>query len=939
MLRFLFGDDIFISYSRKDGTNYAAALANELSKPERGLSCFLDQWGASAGEELSRPVNNALRRCSVLVLAATPGIAGSAAVKQEVEEFSRRTWLRGHRPILLIGFGDTLKELDWKTLTGLARTSESEEARAGGVPSEAVVRLIANSHTYTRRNQRVRWLSIGALMLLAASVAGGLTAWRQSDLAAKNQAKAENAAIGAHRTERKARQNASDARENARKFETSAAEALANQQTAEEQETIARANARTANAQEIASLAVAQRNINPDLSLALIDEALKLAPDTSQVIDTLRLLVAGTRMQRVLRTGAVVRTAEYSPDGQTIVTAGSHATMHVWRTATQKIARVIHGKASDIRAAISPDGGSIATAGDRSVQIWRMSTGELLREFRLDRDVAEAASWSPDGTLLIIGKQIRSASTGELVMNVPGQITHAVFSPDGRFIAAACGGHKACVLDVSTGDLQWEREGHTNDITTVAYSPDGQFIATAGLDTTARIWSAAKGESLARIEPHLDYLRSIAFSPDGELIAIGGNGGAVIFGTRNRELVAELKGHFSFVESIRFSPDGTSIVTGSQDGTARVWRVAPDPEGEIRVAGAECLNATVSPDSRFILTMHNDNSIRIWDAATRRPLGQLKTDKATATGPAAYSPDGRLIAANDVDGPVRIWLAATREVSEILGSSGQTHCIAWSPNGELIATQEGGQTKLWRASTRELLGILPDPSLDEFRTAVFSPDGQHVMTIVNRDLENVLKGTDLGGTVKIWHLASRTMLGELPGHGAHINSAVYSTDGQLILTSCNDNKIRIWRAATRTLAGEIEESDAYGQPAAFSPDGQYIVAGCNSTARVWRTATREVVAELKGYAGLITDVSFSRDGQSIITVNAGVARVWPLPFFMPATELSERLRRLSPRPLDRDERKLYVREPTGNAPIRPTSPAPSPVPSRAARSSPAPARR
>ena len=29
LLRFLFGDDIFISYSRKDGANYAAALAND----------------------------------------------------------------------------------------------------------------------------------------------------------------------------------------------------------------------------------------------------------------------------------------------------------------------------------------------------------------------------------------------------------------------------------------------------------------------------------------------------------------------------------------------------------------------------------------------------------------------------------------------------------------------------------------------------------------------------------------------------------------------------------------------------------------------------------------------------------------------------------------------------------------------------------------------
>ena len=73
LLRFLFGDDIFISYLRKDGANYAAALANELSKPGRDFSCFLDQWGASAANELSKlvtPLRAVLRVHSNLVNSA-----------------------------------------------------------------------------------------------------------------------------------------------------------------------------------------------------------------------------------------------------------------------------------------------------------------------------------------------------------------------------------------------------------------------------------------------------------------------------------------------------------------------------------------------------------------------------------------------------------------------------------------------------------------------------------------------------------------------------------------------------------------------------------------------------------------------------------------------------------------------------------------------------
>ena len=45
--RRLFGDDIFISYSRADGFSYAAALATRLA--ERKLACRFDQWGTEPG--------------------------------------------------------------------------------------------------------------------------------------------------------------------------------------------------------------------------------------------------------------------------------------------------------------------------------------------------------------------------------------------------------------------------------------------------------------------------------------------------------------------------------------------------------------------------------------------------------------------------------------------------------------------------------------------------------------------------------------------------------------------------------------------------------------------------------------------------------------------------------------------------------------------------
>ena len=101
-MRHQIGALLRVAQSTSRGRSYAAALANELSKPGRDFSCFLDQWGASAARELSKPVLRALRRSSVLVLIGTPGAANSTFVRQEVEIFSERNLLRVHRPIIPI---------------------------------------------------------------------------------------------------------------------------------------------------------------------------------------------------------------------------------------------------------------------------------------------------------------------------------------------------------------------------------------------------------------------------------------------------------------------------------------------------------------------------------------------------------------------------------------------------------------------------------------------------------------------------------------------------------------------------------------------------------------------------------------------------------------------------------------------------------------------
>jgi hypothetical protein len=108
-LRYLLGEDIFISYARRDGQPFALDLANKLAS--RNYSCKFDQWGTLPGEKMPWQLILSLKRSAVLVLICTDGASKSDSVKEEINEF-----LKTGRFIVPVDIGGSLRSAGWEKI-------------------------------------------------------------------------------------------------------------------------------------------------------------------------------------------------------------------------------------------------------------------------------------------------------------------------------------------------------------------------------------------------------------------------------------------------------------------------------------------------------------------------------------------------------------------------------------------------------------------------------------------------------------------------------------------------------------------------------------------------------------------------------------------------------------------------------------------------------
>lgn len=607
--------------------------------------------------------------------------------------------------------------------------------------------------------------------------------------------------------------------------------------------------------------------------------------------------------------------------------------VRIWDAQSGELLHVLDGhKAQVVDADFSPDGQWVVTGSlDKDAIIWNVQTGQPVHVLTGHKASVASVQFTPDGRFVIstsLGKFLdiqvkegpnnsvsRSANTltepeealaffwdvqtGKRVQQLSNQVSKRVggvevfyssrcmisLSEDGSYaVTAAELPGNTCLWDLKTFEPVATLSGHEHTVLETAFSPDGQWIATACADHRVRLFRATDGSLVHELKAHQAPVLGVSFSPDDQrLLSVSADGSGKIWDVLSGFLQANLEGHQDRVVDGTFHPDGFHIATASRDHTIRIWE-SGSLEDMFKVFKGH-MNGIVDldwhPSGKYIASASNDRTARVWSLDNPEDSWLLK-----GRGPVEEGAYNRLL------GSV-LSVRFSPDGGEIWTGSDDAEGYYQKKVGPVVL---GGPVPLpftparrwdWKEQTLDwgitglpsgVAGVFPDPS---GRFVIVAPNGQYVDAgVVDSDGVHTTTSKmvlQVSPSPFLYDVSKRQRVMEFPLIQRVVDQVSYSPDGNWVVFRGNGQPVRIFDLGNGSLVQEWDDI-VTGSFLTFTKESNHILMAAHTMKLgIWDVESGRSLIEIQTFDSPVAGAWLQEEkGQILTLTHKGSLSFWDL---------------------------------------------------------------
>jgi len=929
LLDYLYGFDVFISYTRRDDPQslYPLALQATLTQgskdPKRApMRCFLDLRDLPHDEELKKVIERKVQSSKYVLF-----VAGRNAENHTWMCFEAAMARKHRRRMFVIDRGINWPENQGKLkeVVGdvLAIPSEPEDSK----PGDEVVRISETLGSKRKENfRRNLWVCVVALLslLLAISAFFGWQAEMGKRFAERQKSEAERQTAEAERQTAEAERQTAEAERRA--YNTSVIAATSKYEAGLIPDALSILEASTAKNRQWEAEHLHSMLDNSSLTKNF-GNSRPLMANVGFFADGINVLTSfgsklvvwnsddGSEKFTVNIPDGGLSVADLNLQGTRMISSSNDGYIRLWDISKRGLIRKIKGGGAAARGTgsiipefrFSPDGTSFLAFGDgTNCRLFDSFTGEEQFVFASDQ---ELVAFSGDGESLITVSQdnvqywdtksgnllghrtIDGMQVADLSVNRDGSKVALSLSPR-RLVPGADRESTAArieVLDTAGWKLKGSLQGSRSPWTgffQIRFAPDERALFAIANGILYR-WRLDDPKNPDILEPRNgSKVTKWSISEDGASLLVNSGTELLLVSSDDLRVNGSLNGQRTKIESFSASPDHTRAVALTTSGYAKVWQVSNLNSFSVIKMGAKQTGDICVSDNvcKWVECIDSDRNYLVKNDGDRVPLHDIQGQISHVS----FSQNGQRVAITSFEGALAVYEASSsgKLIRSIDHPSKRDRRMLGKPvfsnDGKLLISRMTHENAcVWNLDTGLLLNELNRNS----NVAAFSDDDTQIVTsgIDSQSSEINKIGNQLLSPLRfsaiIWDVKSGEEITRWNIQGQPKQVCFSSDSSRLAIAYGGSNVIEIWKL--RDSSHPIKEISVAGHRMNvtgldFSRSGERLLSSSDDgIVSIWDTKTGVELMRLSGHAGPTLGARFDELEKNIITFGIDrTIRIW-----------------------------------------------------------------